>query len=307
VLRRAGYVLGSATIELRLGDQDGVCLVSAGALGRSGRPILRGPDPVAMADVLLVDAMYGDRAGAGDPSDTLARIVCDTAERRGAVVVPVGLAGEAQELLWALHELEQAGRVPSVPVFVDGPMATDLTEQYGAHLDDHNLHLAQLMDVGGSVLRSARYELVRSIADSMSLTDRPGPIIILSGDAMAAGGRVLHHLKRRLADERTIVLLPGHQAAGTPGRALCDGALELRIHGEHVPVRARVIAADGFSPHADRDETLRWLGMFHHLPRTVHVVRGEPAAAMALAEAIRARFGCHATVARDGETVGLEQ
>lgn len=130
-------------------------------------------------------------------------------------------------------------------------------------------------------------------------------MIILSASGMATGGRVLHHLKLRLPDEHTTVLLPGFQAAGTRGRALQEGARELRIHGESVRVRAKVVTLDGFSAHADREEIMRWLGAFRRAPRAVHVVHGEPAAADALAKTIQARLGWSASVARHAETVEL--
>jgi metallo-beta-lactamase family protein len=307
VLQRAAHILGSATIEMRLGDQEGVCLVYSGDLGRFGQRTLRDPDPVVMADVLVVEATYGDHLHPRDSSETLARIVCETAERGGAVIVPTFAIGRAQELIWTLRELEETRRIPSLPVFVDAPMAMDATDLYRDHPEDHDLHAGQLLHGAASRLCCTQHHLVRPIADSKALNHHRGPMIVLAGNDMATGGRVLHHLKLRLPDERTTVLLPGFQGMGTLGRTLHDGVQEVRIHGDTVPVRAKITTLDAFSGHADRDEILRWLGGFRHAPRTVHVVHGEPAAATALAATIRAQLGWHATVAHDGETVGVEQ
>jgi metallo-beta-lactamase family protein len=195
--------------------------------------------------------------------------------------------------------------VPTLPVFVDSPMALDVMEIYCRHPEEHDVDMKLLADAQRHPLQSTRYRLVRTAMESKALNDHSGPMIIISASGMATGGRVIHHLKARLPDERTTVLLPGFQAAGTRGRALREGAREVRIHGRSVPVRAAVVTLDGFSAHADRDEILRWLEGFRRAPRQVHVVHGEPQAADSLAATIRAKFGWDASVSQDGETVAL--
>jgi metallo-beta-lactamase family protein len=297
LFRRAGHILGAATVELRLGARP-LRLVFSGDLGRPHRPILRDPEPVPEADVLLVESTYGDRVHAPDPEGELARVVHEAIARGGALLVPAFAVGRAQELLWLLRTLEDAGRIPRVPVFLDSPMAISVTEVYARHPGEH--------DAASGGLSLVSHHLVRTPQESKALNDRSGFLIVIAGSGMATGGRILHHLKRRLPDDRTTVLLPGFQAAGTRGRSLQDGAHTLRMHGQDVPVRARVVTLDGLSAHADRDEILAWLAGFARPPRRVHVVHGEPAAAASLTAAVRARFGCTVVVAEDGQTVPLQ-
>jgi metallo-beta-lactamase family protein len=301
--RRAGHILGSATVDLELGDRHAVRLVFSGDLGRWGRPILRDPELVAAADVLLVESTYGDRLHRTDAIEQLARVVRETDLRRGILIVPAFAVGRTQELIWSLRQLEDQGQIPSLPVFIDSPMAIDVTDIYCRHPEDHNLEMAALMDARRCPLCCKQYHLVRTAAESKALNDRSGPMIIVSASGMATGGRVVHHLKRRLPEERTTVLLTGYQAAGTRGRALQEGATTLRIHGESVGVRARIESIGGLSAHADRGEIFRWLAGFEKPPRSTYVVHGEPHAADQLAAGIRSTLGWTARVAADGETV----
>ena len=304
VLRRAGHILGSATVELQIG-KDPLRLVYSGDLGRPDRPILRDPEPVEAADVLLLESTYGDRTHPADPSEALARIVRETAERGGALLCPTFAVGRAQELIWRLRQLEDAGRIPEPRVFLDSPMAIDVTEIYCRHPEDHDLEMALLMDQRRCPLCSRQYALVRTAQESRELNRLSGRLIVLAGSGMATGGRILHHLKLRLPDRRTTVLLPGFQADGTRGRALQDGARAIRIHGEDVPVRARIEVLHGLSAHADRGEILAWARGFQRPPRQTYVVHGEPAAADSLATALERELGWTVRVAADGETVEL--
>src|SRR6185369_11372630 len=305
VYRRAGHILGAATVELQLDAGTPRRLVFSGDLGRWNRPILRDPELVPEADVVLVESTYGDRIHSGDAEAALARVVRDAVARGGALIIPAFALGRVQELIWTLRRLEETDAIPTVPVFVDSPMATNVTDIYLHHPEEHDLDMQLLRDAKRAPLRSREQRIVRTAQESKALNDRSGPMIIVSASGMATGGRVIHHLKARLGDDRTTVLLPGFQAAGTRGRALAEGAREVRIHGRAVPVRATVVTLDGFSAHADRDELVRWLSGFRRLPKRVYVVHGEPQAADTLAATIRARFGWDASVAEDGATVGL--
>jgi metallo-beta-lactamase family protein len=180
-----------------------------------------------------------------------------------------------------------------------------VTDLYCRHPEDHDIDMRLLMDAGRCPLCCRQYRLVRTVPESQALNAREGPMIVIAGSGMLTGGRVLQHLKHRLGDERTTVLLPGFQEEGTRGRALQEGARELRIHGRFVPVRARVVTLDGFSAHADRDEIFRWLADFRRPPERVYVVHGEPAASLALASAIRSRLGWTVEVPREGQVVEL--
>lgn len=308
LFRRAGHILGSASIDLELSDAASgppLRLVFSGDLGRWGRPILRDPEFVPEADVVLVESTYGDRTHVGESASQLADIVNETVSRDGVIVVPAFAIGRTQELIWTLRQLEDAGRIPALPVFIDSPMAIKVTDVYCRHPEEHDLEMAQLMDEKRCPLCCRKYQLVRDGRESRALTQRKGPMIVIAGSGMATGGRVLHHLKHRLSDERNAVLFCGYQAAGTRGRLLQDGANRIRVHGEEIAVHARIVAIDGLSAHADRNELLRWLRGFSRAPTHTYVVHGEPAASAAFVQAVQGELNWSASVAQDGATVAL--
>jgi metallo-beta-lactamase family protein len=192
-----------------------------------------------------------------------------------------------------------------LPVYVDSPLAIEVTEVYCRHPGEHRFELTALADRDRCPLRTCRLQLARTPEESKALNHARGPLVIIAGSGMATGGRILHHLARRLPDAATTVLLVGFQAEGTRGRALQDGATTLRLHGHDVPVRASVESVQGLSAHADRDEILRWLSGFKKPPRQTYVVHGEPGPAAALAETILGTLHWKARPAVDGETVEL--
>lgn len=303
--RHAGHILGAATVQLDLDGPPPCRVVFSGDLGRWQRPILHDPELVSEADVVLVESTYGDRVHPPDATADLERVIRDAAERRGVLIVPAFAVGRTQELVWTIRDLEDAGRIPVLPVVVDSPMATSVTEIYLRHPEEHDLQMAARARSGRG-LASRDFRLVRTPGDSRALLRDEGPMIVIAGSGMATGGRVLHHLRRRLPDERATVLLSGFQAAGTRGRKLLDGARTLRLLGEDVTVRARVTSLDGLSAHADREDLLRWLGGFVRAPRRLLVVHGEPDAAASLRDLVRARLRWEADVAVDGEVVPLD-
>lgn len=304
--RRAGHILGSATIELRLGQDAPLTVVFSGDLGRWGRPIIRDPELVPETDVLLVESTYGNRTHSdGSPSEGLARVVNEAAERGGALLIPAFAVGRTQELIWRLRELEEASLVPRLPVYIDSPMATDATEIFCQHPEDHDIDMKLLMDEHRCPLCCKPYMFTRTPEESKALNHVSGAAIIIAASGMATAGRIVHHLKQRLHDQRTTVLLVGFQAAGTRGRSLQDGAKFLRMHGREVPVRATIETIDGLSAHADRLEIMRWLKGFIVPPRQTYIVHGEPNAADMLQETIAAELRWNAVVARDLQTVSL--
>ena len=302
--RHAGHILGAATVQIDLAAPSPCRVVYSGDLGRWDRPILCDPEMVEDADVVLVESTYGDRVHAPDPVSGLARIVNETAERGGVLIVPAFAVGRTQELIWTIRELEEAKRIPVLPVYVDSPMASNVTQIYASHPEDHDVQM-QILNDAGRALSSHDFRMVRSVPDSRELVARKGAMIVIAGSGMATGGRVLHHLRRHLPDERATVLVSGYQAAGTRGRKLLEGAKTLRMFGEDVPVRCHVEALDGFSAHADRNDLMRWLRGFRRAPRMLHVVHGEPDAANALAELVRAELRWEVNVAQDGAEVAL--
>ena len=300
---RAGHILGAASVELEI---PGCRLVFSGDVGRYDRPILRDPDPPPAADVLLCESTYGDRSHApAEQADAdLARVITEGAERGGAILVPAFAVGRTQELLWMLRALEEAARIPTLPIYVDSPMAIEVTELYGRHLEEHDAEMRALVRTEGDDWYGRRVRLTRSAEESKKLNRLTGPVIIIAASGMATGGRILHHLSLRLDDPRTTVLLVGFQSAGTRGRLLKDGATELRMFGQLVPVRATVETLDAMSAHAGQDELLRWLSGMTRPPRATYLVHGEPAAAAGLEAQLRKR-GWTVRAAQDGEQVPL--
>lgn len=304
IFRRAGHILGSATVDIRVGAS--LRLVHSGDLGRWNQPILRDPDPVEEADVLLIESTYGDRIHGPDPSEQLARVVREAADRGGALLVPAFAVGRAQNLIWMLRGLEGEGRIPRVPVFIDSPMANHVSEATCRHAEDLDHEMRTAMDEKRCPLCCKTYHLVTSPEESKALNTRRGPMVVIAGSGMATGGRILHHLRHRLPDPRTTVLLVGFQAKGTRGRSLEEHAPTLRIYGQDVAVRARVEVIDGLSAHADQNELLRWLSGFRKAPRHTWAVHGEPTPAAALVNLIRTKLGWPAAVAEDGARIDLE-
>ncbi len=293
----AGHIIGAASVRL---DDAHASIVFSGDLGRLHDPIMRPPAPLPGADALVIESTYGDRRHPqGDVAAELAQVLRETFDRGGAAVVPAFAVGRAQHLLHLVAELRAAGQIPDVPVFLDSPMAIAATQIFLDHRDEHRLSPAQC----DAMQRIAR--TTASPEESKSIDGRSGPMIVISASGMATGGRVLHHLTRFAPDARNTIVLVGFQAAGTRGRALAEGVDELKIHGDYVPVRARVVNLQGLSAHADWAEMLEHVATSGIRPRWVFVQHGEPAAADAMRRRLQERFGWHAVVPADGEVFDL--
>jgi metallo-beta-lactamase family protein len=303
--RPAGHILGAASIDIRIDDGKPYRVAFSGDLGRWDRPIIHDPEPIPEADVLLVESTYGDKVHAEGAEDELARIVNAAAKRGGALLVPAFAVGRTQELIWMLRQLEKQGRIPTLPIHVDSPMANEVSYIYTQHPEDHDEAMAGSVRRRTSPLDSGRVQISKSREDSKNLNNLKGPVIIIAGSGMATGGRILHHFMVRLDDPRTTVLLVGFQAVGSRGRALKDGADRVRLFGRDVPVRAAVESLDALSAHADRDDLLRWLGGFKRPPKETYLVHGEPKAMERFAATVRERLGWVLRAAADGEKVTL--
>jgi metallo-beta-lactamase family protein len=324
----AGHLLGSSYARVRTG---GRTILFGGDLGRFSRPVLPDPSTISEADYLLVESTYGNRVHQQDDNGAqLADVVNSTAERGGRIIIPSFAIGRVEELIYWLKRLEEEKRIPVLPVFVDSPMAIDALARYTERLreldpemqpevrdekaphgpadhDDpreerqrHARHERQLC-----AFCTERFHTISTAAESKQLTQSKMPAIVISASGMATGGRVLHHLKAALPDSRNTVLFVGYQAAGTRGRQLVDGDKTVKIHGEMIPVQARIALVESMSAHADSNEILRWLGGFTQPPRLTFIVHGEPAAMEALSGAIHAKLGWDTKMPVHGETVAL--
>ena len=289
--RPAGHILGSATVQVDVQESGRRAqrILFSGDLGRYSAPVIPDPAPVREATSLLVECTYGDREhGATSPKDALAGAVVEASTRGGAIVIPSFAVGRAQELLYYLRELENENRVPVQDVFVDSPMAVDATPIYAKHIEEHDETMRALLRSGALPFHTRRLKFTRSVQDSKRINDARSCIII-SASGMLSGGRVLHHLKHRLPDPRNTILFVGYQGEGTRGRALQEGAKEVKIHGQRVPVGAAIRTVSGFSAHGDWREVMRWLDGFESPPERVFCVHGEDAGLAAMKQHLEAR------------------
>lgn len=291
-LTRAGHIIGACCVTL---DDGSHTLTFSGDLGRLNDPVMKPPAQIQKADYLVLESTYGDRLhDRDDPLDQLEAVIVRTAARGGSIVIPAFAVGRAQMLMFLIHELKSAGRIPDMPVFLDSPMAISATNLLQQHHAEHRLSKAKCAAVCASVT------CTKSAEQSKEITAKNNgvPMIIISASGMATGGRVLHHLKHFIGDHRNTILLSGYQAVGTRGARLAQGEREIKIHGDLYPVQAEVIKLDTMSAHADYAEILQWLGHFQAPPRKVFLTHGEPAAAASLKLKIEEQLGWTVEVAQ---------
>lgn len=303
----AGHILGSGYVEMAL--PTGEVILFSGDLGRFKTPILKDPEYIEYADYLYIESTYGDRLHPPktDVHDMLAAIINKAVARGGVIVIPAFAIGRTQEILYFLHDLYHAGRIPELPVYVDSPMAVSASQIYADHKEEHDLEMSEFDSNHDSPLGGHHVRYVRDQQDSKRLNKLDGPGIIISASGMCNGGRVIHHLLNRLSDPATTVLFVGFQAEGTLGRRLVDGEEEVRIFGQEVTVNADIQRIDALSAHADYAEILDWMGHFKKPPKMTFIVHGEPPAAASLKEKIKARYGWPTRVPYYGDYVTLAQ
>ena len=279
----AGHLLGSAYARITC---EGRTILFGGDLGRYNRPVLPDPSPVEAANILLLESTYGDRLHEPDDDGRrLAGLVTDVAERGGKLIIPAFAIGRVEEVIYSLKRLEDARRIPVLPVYVDSPMAARALQFYTNRTDELDADMMPAAP-GVKAFATTRMTTVSSVQQSVELVASGRPAIVIASSGMATGGRVLHHLAATLPSPKHTVLFVGYQAAGTRGRLLVDGAKQVRIKGRDIPVAARIERLDSMSAHADAGEIMKWLGGFTHPPAMTYLVHGE---AVAL-EALRARI-----------------
>ncbi len=291
----AGHLLGAASVLLETANER---ILFSGDLGRPDDPMMRAPAARPEADAIVIESTYGNRRHAAvDAEAEAGEAIARALERRGVVVVPAFAVGRAQLLLHFIARLKARGAIADVPVFLNSPMATDVTRIYHEHRSDHRLTDEECK----TMCTAARF--VNTVEESKSLNQRQGPMIIVSASGMAAGGRVVHHLKAFAPDPNNMILFTGYQAAGTRGAAIVNGAEQIRIHGGWVPVRAEVVQLHGTSGHADCDQLVAWLRGGAAAPRRVFVTHGEPESADALRQHLRRELASEVTVPEHGEVI----
>ncbi len=296
-LRPAGHILGASSVELTAGD---TTVLFSGDLGRPDDAIMRAPVPIERADHIVAESTYGDRLhDASNAELLLGQVIQRTAARGGIVVIPAFAVGRAQSLLYAIYRLKQRSEIPELPIYLNSPMAIDMTDIYHRHRAEHRLsaeECAGMIEVA---------TMVRTTEASRALVARRQPAVIVSASGMATGGRVLHHLKALAPDSRNAIVFAGFQAGGTRGARIVAGERSIRIHGEDVAVNAEVVSLPGMSAHADAQQIVQWLKTAPKPPRGIYLNHGEPAPADALRQRIERELGWSATVPRLGQSVEI--
>lgn len=304
----AGHILGAACIDVktRIGGKTRK-IVFSGDIGRPDQPILRDPAQVFEVDYLVLESTYGNRLhDHGNPRAELARVINESMERGGVLVIPSFSVGRTQTLLYDIRELEDAGVVPSNPVYVDSPMSIRATEVFEEHLNDLDITARRQIIEGEQIFRPRQVQFAMSRKQSMAINPLRSHAIIIASSGMVTGGRILHHMAQRLPHAENTVLFIGYQAEGTRGRAILGGSRTVKMRGSEVPVHARIESISGYSGHGDYNELMAWLMGFNRAPEKTFIVHGEPVAASAMAEHIRQRFGWDVTIPELGRSYGLD-
>ena len=273
-LTRAGHILGSSFVTFHADNKK---LVFSGDIGRPHDEVMKPPSHIEEADYLVLESTYGDRLHErSHPGDLLGEVIRKTAGQGGKVVIPAFAVGRAQAMLYYVHALKAAGKIPNIPVFLDSPMAINATRLFGKYPHEHRM----TEQAWAEVTKVAAY--TRTVQESKQIDALSGPAIIISASGMATGGRVLHHLKAFIGNHRNTILFTGYQAGGTRGDRLLRGEREVKIHGQMYPVRATVKELRNLSAHGDYEEIIGWLGHFKKAPTRIFITHGEPEGAAGL-------------------------
>jgi len=305
----AGHILGSAVVELDVSHNGrGRRILFSGDLGQWGKPIIRDPTVFARADYILMESTYGDRDHDqhGAIEDQLASVVRRTIRAGGNVVIPVFAVERAQELMYYFGRLIREDRIPPVDVFLNSPMAVDVTRVFRRHRECFDDQAWEMIDSGEPPLKFPGLQMIRSVEESKSIHEHHRPAVIMATSGMCTAGRIKHHLRHNITRPESTILFVGYQAHGTLGRRILDGEPEVRIHGRCWPVKARIERLEGCSGHADRKALLYWLDQLEKPPKRLFLVHGEEQASESLAGEVRRRMGWQVCVPRYQEKVDLE-
>ncbi|MFN8373337.1 MAG: MBL fold metallo-hydrolase [Anaerolineae bacterium] len=306
----AGHMLGSAVVVLDIEDRDAnrdVRLVFSGDIGRKGIPIIRDPETVDSATVVIMESTYGDKyhEEVDDSLKRLENIVVETYKRGGSIVMPAFAVGRVQQIVYMLHQLWRTGDIPAMPIFVDSPLAVDITSVFALHPECYDDETREFIRREYDPFGFKHLTYIHDVEDSKRLNFRTEPCIIVSASGMAEFGRVVHHLKHRVEDAKNTVLITGWQAPNTLGRRLVDGEKRVHILGDEYTVNARVEVIDGFSGHADKGELLEWAGAIQAKPQRAFLVHGEEPVALAFQQTLQTELGWTVDVPHKGDMVQL--
>jgi metallo-beta-lactamase family protein len=292
--REAGHILGSAHVVMDLVEGETKRkLVFSGDVGQRGKPLIRDPHPLEEADYLVLESTYGDREhiDGGDIREQLRDIVNQTVAKGGKLLIPTFAVERAQELMYYLSDLVYADHIPDIPIFLDSPMAVDVTAAFIEFRDCLDQETWDRIRRGSTPLRFPGMRLANTREESQAINRVRGPAIIMATSGMCTAGRIKHHLRQHIDDPSTTILFVGYQANGTLGRQILERNPTVRIHGRQYPVRADVAQIYGFSGHADRAGLIEWVQNIAAPPRQVFLTHGEEQASQALAQTLTERFG----------------
>ena len=305
----AGHMLGSSYVALHEASNGSrVRLAFSGDIGRPGLPIVRDPEQMPPADYLIMECTYGGRLhkSVDHVVNKLADVVNRTARRGGRIIVPAFAVGRTQQLVLLLHQLANEKRIPNIPIFVDSPLAINVTEVTRDHPECFDEETRAYLLHGEDPFGFQRLQYIRDASESKKLNDLHGPFVVISASGMCEQGRILHHLRNNIEDPRNTVLITGFQAADTLGRKLVEKWKEVRIFGEPMRVRAEISSLDELSGHADQAELLAWIKPLAPTLRKVFLVHGEPEQARTFARLLDSTYGLEVAVAAPGQSFEID-
>lgn len=307
--RDAGHILGSAMLEVDVRENGAARrLVFSGDIGQWNKPLVRDPSVFRQADYVVMESTYGDREheDAKDVETLLAEAVLAAVEAGGNLVIPTFAVERAQELMFHLSRLVRTGRIPHLLVFLDSPMAVDVTDVFAEHAADLDEETRRLFREGHPPFAFPGLKLIRTIEESKAINAVRGTSVIMAGSGMCTGGRIKHHLARNISRPESVILFVGYQARDTLGRNILSRPPEVRIHGQFWPVRARIAKIEGFSAHADRRGLNRWLDAFEAPPRNLFVTHGDRDVSLSFAASVAKDRGWPVTAPGPGEEWTLD-
>ncbi len=312
--RDAGHMLGSAIIELWIRENGKESkAVFTGDLGNNDTPILKDPELIGSADILVMESTYGDRnhKEREDRFERFVDIVNETLDKGGSIVIPSFAVGRTQEIVYGLNQnknkfKEKYDRILKTPVYIDSPLAISATQIYKDNPECYDEDARRYIMEDKNPVDFPTLKLAHTVEESKAINENPEPSIIISASGMCEAGRIRHHLKHHLWEENSTVLFVGYQAVGTLGRRLVDGEKQVRIFGEDITVKARIEYIEGFSGHADQKALIKWLDAFEKKPDTVFIVHGEPEAQEVFAGMIADTFGIRTIIPNRGDVFEIK-
>jgi len=286
----AGHILGSAQVilDIKEGDKE-IRYLFTGDIGRGGHAILRDPEPVEGVDVLHIESTYGNRLH-GDRDMSIVEIakgIIETAHRGGKIIIPAFSVGRTQLVVYTLHQLQESGDLPDIPIFVDSPLSVNATEVFRLHPECFNEEIYTFLREKDNPFGMENLQYIRQVSRSIKLNQLKGPAIIISSSGMCEGGRIRHHLKNNIEDPRNLVLFVGYCAQHTLGSRIVNGDSPVNIFGEPYEVKAQVARHDAFSGHADRDELVSHVEASSGKMKDIYVVHGEEGSALAFGDTLQ--------------------